>query len=177
MKIKTILKSASIILFVLISFFYVARPYSKLLLFIAPPKGLFNPLVVQSISLDESKQVSKFVMNHKYIGCYCANLYLRKLPAQIFEPIISGAVITIEMKVNNKLIYKNKYSNWKFNFLNVLVTDKSLKGGATLGNFIVPRDIPMNQDIDVVVSVATPDKSFKDRYGETVLVVERFSDE
>jgi hypothetical protein len=177
MKIKSILKSAPIILVVLISGFYVARPHSKLLLFVAPPKGLYNPIYNQSISFDESKQVSKFVMNHKYIGCYAVNLYLKKLPALIFEPIISNAEITIEMKVNNKQIYKNKYSNWKYDFSSVLATDKSLRGGANLGYYFVPKDIPMNQDIDVAVSVATPDKSFKDRYGEAILVIQRISDE
>lgn len=177
MGIKYFMKVASIILVILFSAFYVARPYSKLLLFIAPPKGLFNPLVVQTISLDESKQVSKFVMNHKYIGCYSVRLYLKKLPAQFMDPIISNAEITIEMKANNNLIYKNKYLDWTDRFGGGLATDKSLRGGVTLGIFFVPRDIPMNQNVDVVVSVATPDKSFKDRYGEAILVVQRLSDE
>ncbi|MFH2059321.1 MAG: hypothetical protein ABIJ59_10525 [Pseudomonadota bacterium] len=169
--IKRISILITILIVAAIVFFWL-RPHSKFLLTLMPPSDLYTPIVKEQIKIDEKNRSSKLQATHNYVGTYLVGVYI-KAPPPFGTPIESSAVLALSIMENDRLVFKEKFTNWASRFGG----PGKNESGVILGYYKVPKDIPLGGPINAIVSIDNPDPIFEKKYGKADFFIRRKSDQ
>jgi hypothetical protein len=152
----------------MITLVYVARPHSRIILLFWPPADLYEPLVLEPISLKEKVVLSELPLNHSYVGTYSIGIYMDNVP-RFTSPIKSDAAIELSISHGGKTLFEERYNKWT----SLLGAPGTKNSGVILGSYRVPDNIPLKVQAEAKITVIATDSTFENKYGNLVFFVRR----
>lgn len=152
----------------MITLVYIARPHSRLILLFWPPADLYEPLILEPISLKENVVLPELPLYHSYIGTYSIGIYMDKAP-RFTSPIKSDAAIELSISHGGNILFEERYDKWT----STLGAPGTENSGVILGSYRVPDNIPLKLQTEAKISVISADSTFENKYGKLVFFIRR----
>ena len=76
--------------------FYMARPHSNILLIFFPPSDLYEPRILEPITLKEETILFELPLKHNYVGSYFVGVYMDQTPP-FGTPVKSNAALKLKV--------------------------------------------------------------------------------
>ena len=140
---------------------------------IFPPKDLFERLVESPIDVSKLNSTVELNFKHKYPGSHAFYMLIEK-PTDIFE--VYAADFKAEIKIfdsSDQLVEeftvgKNHRPTWG---------KEAYSHGLILHEYFVPENLKRNVPLKAMIQITKSDEYFHRKYGEALIVIEKFSDE
>jgi hypothetical protein len=137
----------------------------SILILIAPPQDLHEPLGIQN--LDPNKREYRFEFQHKYVGTHDVNLSFRKLESM--ESAHTNLEIQYAVSIEGKTVFsQTSQKGWPYWGMK--------NSGLMFISYNVPQDLPVGKKLSAVVTVHGDIAALIKKYGPTQLVIRKGSD-
>lgn len=137
---------------------------------VAPPEDYFARLGVFAISLAEPGAVRALAFRHKYVGAYIIGLLASKPVPQGVPSYRARFGLSFRCLVGGRSVFEKQIG---------AVTGpwwSRSEAGFTLLEYDVPRDLPVDQDIECVIRVDASDPDFERQYGPISVFVRKHTE-
>lgn len=160
------------IIFVIFGFLYaiIAKDF-VFFNYLFPPTNFYKPLAESPVRFDEKGSLLKCSFANKYPGKHALLAYTES-PIQMEDSFSETINATITVKQNENLIYEKNISNSRS-----WIKNSDGKTAFYLFNYSVPEDLPKNQKLFIEVVLLEKNYNIGKKYGKTIAVLKKISDQ
>lgn len=132
-----------------------------------PPSDLFQPLVSQAVDISDGFLEKRFSYHHEYMGNHEIGLFLENFDLDLYTHIL---------KVSARIVCDSR-EGLRYTSSTTSGTPFLGKDGSGFGlvTYVVPKDLPLDNEIDCTITLSEIDGDFIKKYGPARIYISRIS--